>query len=65
VTEQQRRQLQFTIAQLRHAYWNLVASTSLGRWEREQRASFAEGLIASEIRRLEDLEAELEAEALR
>lgn len=47
------------LAQLRHAYWNL---TSLGpSLTPDQQREFAEGLIAPQIRRLEEFEGEAAA----
>lgn len=48
------------LAQLRHAYWLLTDMTS-GAWVQAQRREFAEGLIAPQVRRLEELEAALTA----
>lgn len=50
------RTLERVLAQLRHAYHNLIGPDEA--WDREQRMRFADGLIAPQIEKLEQFEAE-------
>lgn len=53
MTEDERKALEFVVAQLRHAYQQLTAHEE--RWSRRGMQQFADGLIAPQIRRLERL----------
>jgi hypothetical protein len=52
-TDEHVRRLHGVLAQLRHAYHNLIGPDAA--WNREQRMRFADGLIAPQIEALEGL----------
>jgi hypothetical protein len=51
MSETDRAALEYAVAQLRHAYHNLIGPDRL--WDREQRMRFADGLIGPQIVRIE------------
>lgn len=54
------RELAYPLAQLRHAYENLIRPGPA--WEHAQRVEFADGLLAPQIRALESVARRIAAE---